>query len=137
MVNGIPQVRAMFARKAAKVHAASKAASRKGGEEVASVMRYLAPQDDGKLIRSIRVEDEAAISTTRGERAFIGVMIRAGDESTVVTNATGGRFQNAKLQETGTKNQPAHPFFNPAWRVSRRRVRSAITRAVRRAWAQE
>lgn len=134
MVNGIPEVQAMFRRKAAKVAAAAKAQARVGGEQVASAMRYLAPREDGALIRSIRVEDASSVTTSRGERDFLGVVVKAGDETTVVTNDSGARFQNAKLQEHGTKNMPASPYFNPAWRANRTRVRSAITRAVRKAW---
>ncbi len=45
MVNGIPAVQAMFRRKGTKVVAAAKEAARKGGEDVASAMRYLAPRN--------------------------------------------------------------------------------------------
>ena len=134
MVNGIPEVQAMFRRKAAKVAAAAKAQARVSGEQVASAMRYLAPRDHGEIIRSIRVEDASSVTTSRGERDFLGVVVKAGDETTIVTNESGSRFQNAKLQEHGTKNMPANPYFNPAWRANRTRVRSAITRAVRKAW---
>lgn len=137
MVNGIPEVQAMFRRKAAKVAAAAKAQARVGGEQVASAMRYLAPREDGALIRSIRVEDATSVTTRRGERDFLGVVVKAGDETTIVTNESGGRFQNAKLQENGTKNMPASPYFNPAWRANRTRVRSAISRAVRKAWVSD
>lgn len=134
MVNGIPEVQAMFRRKAAKVAAAAKAQARVSGEQVASAMRYLAPREQGEIIRSIRVEDASSVTTSRGERDFLGVVVKAGDETTIVTNESGSRFQNAKLQEHGTKNMPANPYFNPAWRANRTRVRSAITRAVRKAW---
>lgn len=134
MVNGIPEVQAMFRRKAAKVAAAAKAQAQTSGEQVASAMRYLAPREQGELIRSIRVEDASTITTSKGERGLIGVVVKAGDETTIVTNHTGARFQNAKLQENGTKNMPASPYFNPAWRANRTRVRSAISRAIRKAW---
>lgn len=134
MVNGIPQVQAMFRRKAASVVAAAKAQSRKGGEEVAAAMRYLAPRDEGALVGSIRVEDAGSIATRRGVRGFIGVVVKAGDTSTLAITASGGRFQNAKLQEFGTQKMPANPYFYPAWRANRRRVRSGISRAVRKAW---
>lgn len=137
MVNGIPQVQAMFRRKAAAVVAAGKAAARKGGEETAAAMRYLAPKDQRELVNSIRVEDAATRQTSGGEVGFIGVVVKAGDATTIVTNGRGQRFQNAKLQENGTKNMPANPYFNPAWRANRTRVRGAITRAVRKAWTTE
>lgn len=134
MVNGIPEVQAMFRRKAAAVIAASKAAAEQGGEQVASAMRYLAPRDQGELIRSIRVEDAETVSTAKGDRGFIGVIVKAGDATTVVTNARGGTFQNARIQEFGTRSRAANPFFFPAYRANRTRVRGAITRAVRKAW---
>lgn len=124
----------MFRRKAAAVRAAAQAAANKGGGEVASAMRYLAPVDQRELINSIRVEDADSITTRRGQRTFIGVVVKAGDASTIVTTKSGGKFQNAKLQETGTQNMPANPYFNPAWRANRARVRGSITRAVRKAW---
>ena len=134
MVNGIPEVQAVFRRKAAAVISAAKAASEQGGEQVASAMRYLAPRDQGELIRSIRVEDAETVSTAKGDRGFIGVIVKAGDATTVVTNARGGTFQNARIQEFGTRSRAANPFFFPAYRANRTRVRGAITRAVRKAW---
>lgn len=134
MVNGIPGVQAMFRRKAAAVKAAAQGAAKKGGEEVASAMRYLAPVDQRELVQSIRVEDADSITTRRGPRTFIGVVVKAGDARTVVTTKSGAKFQNAKLQENGTQNMPANPYFNPAWRANRTRVRGSITRAVRKAW---
>lgn len=137
MVKGIPQVQAMFRRKAAAVVAAGRAAAKKGGEDTAAAMRYLAPKDQRELVNSIRVEDAATRQTSGGEVGFIGVVVKAGDETTIVTNERGQRFQNAKLQENGTKNMPANPYFNPAWRANRTRVRGNITRAVRKAWTTE
>lgn len=134
MVNGIPQVQAMFRRKASAVAAQAKLAARQGGEEVAQAMRYLAPKDERELVNSIRVEDAETVNTSKGARGFIGVIVKAGDATTVVTNDRGVKFQNAKLQENGTRNMPANPYFNPAWRTNRTRVRGKITRAVRKAW---
>ena len=134
MVNGIPQVRAMFRRKGAAVVAAGKAAAAKGGDQVADGMRFLVPVEQGDLRQSIRVEDAVTIEARGGETGFIGVVVKAGDASTVVTNSRGGQFQNARIQEFGTKSRAANPYFFPTWRMNRRRVRAAITRAVRKAW---
>lgn len=134
MVKGIPQMQAMFRRKAAAVTEAARAAAKGGGEEVAQAMRYLAPKDQRELVNSIRVEDAETVSTRGGDRGFIGVTVKAGDATTVVTNSTGGKFQNAKIQEFGTKSRAASPYFFPAWRANRTRVRGKITRAVRKAW---
>lgn len=134
MVDGVENMRALFRRKTAAVLRAAKAQTTASGNEVASAMRYLAPKDQRELVQSIRVEDAASINTSKGERGFIGVVVKAGDATTIVTNQRGQKFQNAKLQEHGTKKMKANPYFNPAWRLNRRRVRSAITRAVRAAW---
>ena len=166
MVNGIPGVHAMFRRKAAAVVAQAKAAARQGGEEVAQAMRYLAPEDDGNLKRSIRVEEADTVKLSGGPKGayarrkgnksagsgtnqtanFIGVVVKAGNETTLVSGEKAGKksgvrrgtiFQNARLQEFGTKNMAANPFFFPAWRANRTRVRAAITRSVRKAWTSE
>lgn len=108
--------------------------SRKEGEIVAGIMRAFAPVDQRALIASIRVEDAGTIATSQGETGFIGVVVKAGDESTIVTNKRGVRFQNAKLQENGTRKMPANPFFNPAKRMRRRPARANIARAVGKAW---
>jgi HK97 gp10 family phage protein len=39
----------------------------------------------------------------------------------------------ARFQEFGTVKMTANPFFYPAWRANRKRVKGAITRAVKRA----
>lgn len=134
MVNGVERMRAMFRRKALAVAKIAQAEARLAAEQVASDMRYLAPEDEHALKRSIRVEAATSVKTAKGDRGFIGVVVKAGDASTVVTNSRGQQFQNAKLQERGTRKMKASPYFNPAWRANRRRVRSRINRAVRKAW---
>lgn len=125
---------AMMRKHLAAALAAGKAAARSGGEEVANVMRATAPRDELDLIRSIRVEDATTRKTSKGETGFIGVVVKAGDESTIVTNARGQRFQNAKLQEHGTKRMRANPYFNASYRRLRSRVKGRIARGVRKAW---
>lgn len=134
MVNGVESVRAMFRRKAAAVAKAGQVAAKAGAEDVAKAARFLAPKDERELIASIRVEDANTRKTSKGTTGFIGALVKAGDETTVVTNARGQRFQNAKLQEAGTKHRDANPYFNPAWRASRSRIRAKISRDVRKAW---
>lgn len=100
-------------------------------------MRATAPRDEFDLIRSIRVEDATTRKTSKGVDAnFVGVVVKAGDETTIVTNARGQKFQNAKLQEHGTKEMPANPYFNSSYRRVRTRVKGRITRAIRKAWLE-
>ena len=58
------------------------------------------------------------------------VTVFAGDSSTIVTNKSGKRFQNARNQEYGTTNMKANPFFFVAYRLNKRRGKSRITRAI-------
>lgn len=134
MVKGLEAVEADLIRRLYNVRLTAKQEARSQGEGVAAAARYLAPRDDGNLIRSIRVENADSVTTSKGERDFIGVKVVAGDETTMVTNGSGGRFQNARIQEFGTKTRAANPYFFPAWKANRRRVRSAISRAIRKAW---
>ncbi|ADO43119.1 hypothetical protein [Ketogulonicigenium vulgare] len=115
---------------------AGRSQARKEGEEIASLARAFAGASDGDLAASIRVEEADAVMTSQGRSGFIGVVVRAGNDATIVTNKQGERFQNAKLQEVGTQSMPAKPFFNPAKRLRRKQAMAAIRRAVRKAWKE-
>lgn len=135
MADDAARLGAMMRKHLAAALAAGKAAARTGGEEVANVMRATAPRHELELIRSIRVEDATTRKTTKGGSVdFIGVVVKAGDDTTLVEGARGVKFQNAKLQEHGTKDMPANPYFNASYRRLRTRVRARITREIRKAW---
>lgn len=134
MVEGIPQFQAMMRRRLAAAIAAGKTASAQGGETMVQQAKFLVPVDQGELARSIRSEPTDSVSTGNGSRPFVGVLVKAGDETTIVQNSTGGRFQNARIQEFGTKTRAANPYFFPAWRANKRRIRASITRAIRKAY---
>lgn len=126
---------AMLRRHGAAAIEAARQQAHKEAEIIARLARTFAPEDQADLVRSIRVEDASTITSRKGnEIDFIGSVVKAGNESTIVTNARGQRFQNAKLQESGTKNMPANPYFNPAKRLRRRAARANISRAMRKAW---
>lgn len=126
-VSGIGKVWPQLRTKWVKTRRAAELAAEQGAEEAAAAMRYLAPVDEKELINSIRVEEP-------DNPNFIGRIVKAGDETTIVTNERGVRFQNARLQEDGTVKMPANPYFNPAWRLVKTRVRGRVTRAIRKAW---
>ncbi len=48
----------------------------------------------------------------------------------ITIHAGGGDAFYARFHEFGTKDMPAHPFFYPVWRARRKRVKSAIARAI-------
>lgn len=125
----------LMRKRLAAVVAAGRSQARKEAEIIANIMRATAPRNELELIRSIRVEDATTRKTTKGgELGFIGVVVKAGDETTIVTNNRGARFQNAKLQEHGTKRMKANPYFNFSYRRRRSQAKGSITRAVKKAW---
>jgi ABC-type sugar transport system substrate-binding protein len=115
-------------------------AMEEGAEEIVGYMKRLVPRDDGLLAASIgwtwgaAPAGSVAITSVGGPGGAIGtITIFAGDATTVVTNSRGKAFQNALIQEHGTKERAANPFFYPAYRALRSRVRSRITRSFKKA----
>src|SRR4051794_24056239 len=74
---------------------------------IAGAMKAAAPIEDGALRESIRVEPLPN---------ELAVKIRAGGPTTQVPvrKGSGETVDNAILQEFGTVDQPANPFFRPA-----------------------
>lgn len=136
MVKGIEQMRAKMQKHLAAATAAGKRSAGSQSDKLVNAMKFVAPADQGELIRSIRAEETHSITTNQGESGFFGYLVKAGDETTIVTNERGEKYQNAWLQEHGTKNMPATPFFYPTYRANRRQIRAAIRAAISRAWRQ-
>lgn len=95
-----------------RIAPAIQASLEKSAEEMASTARALAPVDDGDLRASIKV--------TPGD---LKVRVSAG----------GNRAWYAPLVEYGTKKMAARPFWWPAWRFMRRRIRSRTVRDINKA----
>lgn len=107
-------------------------------EETNDVQRRFAPEDEGKLKRTIgnvlgdKAPEGAALSSApAGGSTDLTVTMFAGDDSTLVYNKRGVPFQNALLQEFGTRKMPANPFFFPGFRLGKKRAKSRLARAVR------
>ncbi len=105
--------------------------------KVVSDMKRLVPVDTGALRESIgwtwgnAPAGSVSVGTVRGRQfARMAITIYAGtrDKSLGSADAFYARFQ-----EHGTVNMPANPFFYPAWRANKGRVKNAIKRAVKRA----
>ena len=105
-------------------------------EELVAEMKQNAPELSGTLRESIgwtwgdAPAGSMAIGTVRGGDEALQITIYAGNEKTIVKNKSGGKFQLAKLQEFGTKNMAANPFFYPVYRLRKRRLKSRLTRKV-------
>lgn len=117
-----------------------------GANEIAAMQKRLVPKASGALERSIRVvkgnytPDNANVRGVGGAGAGdpdLTVRVVAGDatawyarlvEFGTAPHENGGRF--AGTQNPGTK---AQPYFYPAVRALRRRVKGRITRATKKA----
>lgn len=129
MVKGVAELNRRLRAVPRKLTQASIPVTDRYAARVVQDMKNAAPDHEQDLINSIGIDDR----TSQAKGQFIGVTVFAGDETTVVSNASGGNFQNAKLQEGGTKNMPANPFFNISVRANRRAFKSAMSRAIRKA----
>lgn len=120
-----------FRKRLASIGPVAQAAARpvmeQGAKELVALMQQLCPVDDGVLRASIRwawvrapagakVIDEMSIKGLR-------IVIFAGDSEAFY----------ARFAEFGTSDTPAHPFFWPAYRALKTKIKGRITRAVRKA----
>ena len=132
--NGLASVNAAYDRVLAAAKEAALAAILKDAEELAALQRRLAPKDTGALADSIHVakpgEATPAFSQPGGSRV-------AGPNQAIVTVGD-HEVRYAHLVEYGTAKIEAQSFFWSALRLLRprfkRRDRSAVLRAVKKAW---
>lgn len=100
----------------------------KSGNEVVALAQALAPVDEGALRASIKM-------TTAGELTPLyggGGQQKVGELAVRVT-AGNSTVRHAAHVEFGTEKMAARPYFFPAWRTLRRRIRSRTSRAIRQA----
>lgn len=114
-----------------EVRRALKAQNAKNAAEMVETAKGFAPKDDHTLANSIRHQDVS--DSTR-----ISQRVEAGGKATtkpVRKSEKGGApmYDYALAQEYGTVDMPAHPYFWPAWRLKRRRFKSRMTRAAKKA----
>lgn len=110
-----------------------------GATEIVRLMKSLAPVDEGELRDSIGWTWGAAPagamvlarSKVAGGKGRKQITIYAGNARTMVGSRN--QFQLARLQEFGTQAMAANPFFFPAYRALRKRVRGRVTRGIRKA----
>ncbi|WP_200898747.1 HK97-gp10 family putative phage morphogenesis protein [Candidatus Rhodobacter oscarellae] len=113
-----------------EVRKSATAALEKGAQEIVDMARSLAPVDSGDLRDSIgwtwgdAPKGSLVLGAVGGqEYGTLRITVYAGNDDAFY----------AAWQEFGTQNQRAHPYFFPAYRSLRRRVRSRITRDINKA----
>lgn len=105
-------------------------------KEMSDVAESFAPIDSGDLRRSIGYtfgNYQADNANVRGVNAGSGV----GDpDLTVTIHAGDAKAYYAAFVEFGTVDTSAQPYFFPAWRLTKRRVKGRISRATTKAAKQ-
>lgn len=117
-----------------------------GADEIVALMRSLCPKKKGALARSIgwtwgkAPKGSAVIATAKTPTRDATITIYAGDaeafyarfvEFGVAAHKAGGLFEGAVIPAIA-----AHPFFYPAYRAKRKRVKSRALRAMGKAAKQ-
>jgi len=98
----------------------------KSANELAAVMKTMAPKDDGDLVKSIKVED--------GYHALSKAVVAGGELTTrPVREGADASYDYAFAQELGTTEMQANPFFYPAKRLMDKRIKSRLKRAAAKA----
>lgn len=122
-----------FQKRMAAIPVAARAAVQpalvKGAEEIASIQRGLAPRDEGDLIDSIEVTGPGQNTPPYSQPG--GSTVVPENMAAITVGNTDVRYPH--LQEFGTTNHPAQPFFWPGFRLGRKRALNRIKRAVGKA----
>jgi HK97 gp10 family phage protein len=101
----------------------------KSGEELVDRMRHLAPVDTGALRDSLHV-------TMPGEATPLYSQpggSRVAKENEVLVTAGNEKVRTAHLLEYGTTKMEAQPYFWPAYRLTRERIKRRLSRAISKA----
>ena len=126
MVQGIGAMNRMFAALPAKVEASARVAMERGAEERVARMKRLVPVDGGDLRNSIAWTWGAApkgatvLAESKTDARGLKLTVYATD-------------YKARWIEFGTTKMSAKPFFFPSWRSMRKRIRSRVTREMKKA----
>ncbi len=111
------------------VKAAVQPALIKSGDELAARMQALAPVRSGALKASIEAtypgQATPAYSQPGGSRVA--------KENEVLVTAGNAEVRYPHLVEYGTSHSPAKPFFWPAYRLTKQRIKNRLKRAVSKA----
>lgn len=99
-----------------------------GDELVETIRGFMSSPQSGDLRASVRNQD-----VSDGDR--ISQRVEAGGEKTTkpVRKGATATYDYALAQEYSTVDMPANPAFWPAWRLKRRRFKSRMSRAAKKA----
>jgi HK97 gp10 family phage protein len=127
--NGLDRMNRRFAAVLKNVREVVQPALLKSGEELAGMMRQLAPEDEGDLKASIAVTAPGQTTPPYSQPGGS----RAAKENEVLVTVGNVAVRYPHLVEHGTSKAPAQPYFWPAFRLLRKRHEQRIKRAIRKA----
>jgi len=130
-VEGLAEVRRVFAAAPAENIERITDALNRGGKEIEAAARQAVPVGDGDLRDSLRTIEASEIRVRRDDRAAV-VYVTAGRNADG-TNRYARAQEFGRAASDGHPGHAAQPFFFPAYWSVRRRVRSRIKREIRRA----
>ncbi|WP_183721090.1 HK97-gp10 family putative phage morphogenesis protein [Rhizobium sp. BK060] len=143
MVRGVSDMRKRFEAIPKRLETAAAAAMEKGAQELVDMMKRLVPVDSGALRDSIgwtwgdAPEGAKVITQSNADSRGLKITVYAGSKEAFYAmwvefgteaHTAGGKFEGAKIP-----NQPAHPFFFPAYRSLKKRIQSRIKRQTKAA----
>jgi HK97 gp10 family phage protein len=132
--NGLARLQRRLAAIPVAVRDAVKPSLMKSGDELAGMMRQLAPEDEGDLKASIAVTPPGGTTPPYSQPGGS----RAANENEVLVTVGNAAVRYPHLQEYGTANAPAQPFFWPSFRLLKsrieRRTKRDLAKAVRQGW---
>ena len=127
-IEGLEKLRAKLKAMPEAVKAEVEGVLIASAEEVAATARALAPVDDGDLKDSIKVTGPGGRTPLHSSGGAQSV----GDLKAVVT-AGNSSTRYAAVVEFGHGNAAPRPFFWPAYRSKKKRIKSRIARAIGKA----
>jgi HK97 gp10 family phage protein len=114
----------------AKVREATRKAMEQGANEMVAFAKALCPVDQGDLRDSIGWTWGDA---PKGSISLGGVARRKDGDEVITIYAGDDRAFYARWQEFGTQKHSASPFFYPAYRTLKKRIKSRVTRNMKKA----
>jgi len=131
---GLGNVLASMDRVKAEARAAVMESLLKGATHIAVTARTFAPVDSGDLRDSIEVTPPGASTPPYSQPGGS----RVAGENEVIITAGNEDVRYAHLQEYGTFNTEAQPFFWPAYRLNAQKVKrnaaNLFKRRIKKAW---
>lgn len=128
-IKGLDKLNARLAAIPQGVKDALQPALAQSGDELKDRIQGLAPVETGALRDSVAVT--TAGNTTPPYSQPGGSMVVP--ENAVVVTVGNSEVRYPHLVEYGTHDTAAQPYFWPAWRLSRNRIKNRLTRAIRKA----